>query len=91
LQPKNSTWSAWSKGAPITAKKESWRDWKVIQEKKKKKDVSSDSDTSKGGVVHAIGIATVVSTKSWASVVSSDDDDELLPSLGSTSLAKSKC
>ena len=34
------------------------------------------------------GFFAMVSAKSWASVVSSDDDDELLPSLGSTSLAK---
>lgn len=34
-----------SKGAPTAAKKESWRDWKMIQEKKKGAS-NSDSDTS---------------------------------------------
>ena len=87
MQPKKSAWSVESKGASTFAKKESWRDWKAIQEKKKKQDASSDSR----GIVHASGIAVVVSAKSWASVAISDDDDELLPSLGSTSLAKREC
>jgi len=43
------------------------------------------------GVVHATRIVAVVSAKSWASVVSSDDNDELLPSLGSISLARREC
>lgn len=43
------------------------------------------------GIVHKTGIAAIVSAKSWASVASSDDDDELLHSFGSTSLAKRKC
>lgn len=43
------------------------------------------------GIVHKTGIAAIVSAKSLASVASSDDDDELLHSFGSTSLAKRKC
>lgn len=42
-------------------------------------------------MVYSTGIDAVVSAKSWVSVASSDDDDELLPSLGSTSLAKREC
>ena len=79
------------KGTSTYSKKESWRDWKVIQDKKKRQDASSDNDTYERGIVHASGIAAVVSTKIWESVVSSDDDDELLPSFGSTSLAKREC
>jgi len=52
---------------------------------------NSDNDTSEKGVVHRTGIAAIVSARSWASVASSDDDDERLPSLGSTSLAKREC
>ena len=80
-----------SKGASTSAKKESWRDWKAIQEMKKKQDASSDNNTFERGVVHATRIVAVVNAKSWASVESSDDDDELLPSLGSTSSAKREC
>jgi len=80
-----------SKGASTSSKKESWREWKTFQEKKKKWDASSDSDTSERGIVHATWIATVVSTRSWVSVASSNDYDDLLPSLGSTSLAKREC
>ena len=80
-----------SKGASTSGKKESWRDWKVIHKKNKKKHASSDSKTSERGVVHATSIPTVVSVKSWVSVVSSDDDDELLRSLGITSLVKREC
>jgi len=36
-------------------------------------------------------IAIIMGTKSWACVVSSDDDDELFPSPGSTSLSKREC
>ena len=79
------------KGAPTTSNKESWREWKAFQENKKKQDASNDSDTFERGVVHTKGIVVVVSFKSWASIVSSDDDNELLPSLGSTSLTKRKC
>ena len=46
-----------------------------------------DSDTSERGIVHRTWI---VSAKSWVSVASSDDDD-LIPSLGSTSLDKREC
>ena len=64
----------------------------MLQDKKKKQVASSsDSGTSKKGVVHRTEIATIVSARSWASVVSSDDDDERLPNLGSTSLAKREC
>lgn len=91
MRPKKSAWSTRSKGAPTTDKKESWREWKTFQEKNKKQDASSDSDTSDGSVVHTIGIVVVVSAKSWASVASSDDGNELLPRLGSTALAKREC
>jgi len=80
-----------SKGSSTSGKKESWRDWKMIQEKKKKQDASSDNDTSERGVVHVIGITAVLRAKGWASVASSDDEYELLPSLGSTPLAKREC
>ena len=53
----------------------------MTREKKKKQDASSESDTSKRGVVHASRIVAMVSAKSWVSVASSDD--ELLPSLRS--------
>ena len=92
MQPKKSAWSVGSKGASTSTKKESWRDWKVIQEKKKKQGASSsDNDTSDMDVVHRTGIVVVVSTRSWASVASSDDDNELLPSLRSTSISKRAC
>lgn len=45
----------------------------MLQEKKKKQEASSDSDTSEGGIVHAFGIATIMSNKSLESVVSRDD------------------
>ena len=80
-----------SKGDSTSTQKESWRDWKEIQEKKKKQGASSsDSDTFERSIVHASWIVAVVSDKSWASVAS-NDDDELLPSLGSTSLTKREC
>ena len=80
-----------SKGT-TTTKKESYRDWKVIKEKKKKQDASnSDNDTLERGIVHRTGIDAIVSAKNWASGAISDDDDELLPSLGSISLAKREC
>ena len=91
MQPKKRAWSVGRKGAPATSNKESWREWKALQEKKKKQDASSDSDTSEKGVIHHSGIVAIVSAKSWASVVSNDDDDELPHSLGSTSLAKREC
>ena len=92
LQPKKSAWAVVSKGAPTIAKKESWKEWKTLRDKKKKQVVSSsDSDTSKKGVVHHTRIVAIVSATSWASVASNDDDDEILPSLGSTSLAKREC
>jgi len=53
----------------------------VIQEKKKNQYASNDNDTFERGIVHALGIPTMVSTKTWLSVASSDDDDELLLSL----------
>ena len=53
----------------------------TIQEKKKKQDAFSDSDTSERGIVNTIGIVEVVSAKSWVSIASSDDANELLPSL----------
>ena len=81
-----------SKGAPTTAKKEPWKECKRLRNKKKKYVASnSDKDTSEEGEVHCTGIAAIVSARSWASVASSDDDDEILPSLGSTSLAKREC
>lgn len=80
-----------SKDASTSSKKESWRDWKVIHEKKMKLDAYNDNDTSERGIFHASGIVVVVSTKNWASVASSDDDDELLLNLGSTYLAKREC
>jgi len=63
----------------------------MFQDKKKQGASSSDSDTSKKGVVHYIGIVAIVSAKSWATVASSDDEDEVLPSIRSTSLAKREC
>ena len=63
----------------------------MIQEKTENQGASNENDTSERGVVHDARIAAVVSTKSWASVASSDDDDELLPSLGSTSFAMREC
>jgi len=80
-----------SKGAHIVAKKESWREWKTFQEKKKKKADSSDNDISKRGIIHATWIGAVVGMRSRGSFDNSGDDDELLPSLGSTSLAKREC
>lgn len=63
----------------------------MIQEKKKKQGTSSDNDISERVIVHTTGIVEVVSTKTWASVASSDDDDELLPILGMTSLGNREC
>lgn len=80
------------KNAPIVAKKKSWREWKTFQgKKKKKKKASSDNDISKRGVIHATCIGEVVGMRNRASFDNSGDDDELLPSLGSESLAKWKC
>jgi len=91
LQLKKRTWLVGRKCTSTSSKKESWRDLKVIQEKTKKQDASSDSDTSERGIVHASVITALVNAKSWVSVVSSDYDDELLPNLASTSLARRKC
>lgn len=55
---------------------------------KKKQDDYCDIETFERGVVHTTGIATVVSAKSWVSVASSDDNDELIPICGTTSLTK---
>jgi len=64
----------------------------MLQDKKKKQGSSnSDSDTSEKGVVHCIRIIAIVSARSWEGFASSDDNDELLPSLRSTSLAKREC
>ena len=68
------------KGTPTTAKKESWKEWKTLQDKKKQDASNSDNDTSED-VVHCTGIAATVSAKSWASVVSSDEDDEIVPNI----------
>lgn len=69
LQSKKSAWSVGSKGAPTIAKKESWREWKMLQDKKKKQCASnSDNDTSEKGVVHHTGIVAIVNARSWASV-----------------------
>lgn len=72
------------KGVSTSSKKESWTVWKTFQGKKKKQDASSDNDTCERGIVHAIGIAAIVSARIWVSVVISDDDDDALPSLGGT-------
>lgn len=61
------------------------------KEKKKQGASSSDSDTFERGIVHRAQIFVIVSTKSWVSVVSSDDDDEFLPRLRSTSLTMREC
>ena len=91
LQPKKHVWPVVNKGAPTTAKKESRKEWKMLQDKKKKQVASSsDSDTSEKGIVHHIGIFAIVSTKSWESIKSSDEDD-IFPSVGSTSLIKREC
>ena len=64
MQPKKSTWLVGSKGAPTTAKKESWREWKMLQDKKKKQGASSsNSDTSEKGIVHRTRIVTIVSAR----------------------------
>jgi len=42
-----------SKGTSSTAKKESWKDLKEFQEKKKQQETSNDSDIFERGVVHA--------------------------------------
>lgn len=70
---------------------EPWKEWKALQEKKKKQEALSDSDTSKGGIVHASGIDVVVSNRSWESVASSDYEDEVLPWHGGISIAKREC
>ena len=78
-----------NKGAPATAKKESWKEWKMLHDKKKKQVASnSDNDTCEEDVVHHTWIVVIVSSRSWASVANSDEDDEILPSIRSTSLTK---
>jgi len=80
------------KGAPTTSKKESLREWKTLMDKNKKQGASSsNNETSEKGVVHHIGVSPIVSAKSWESIASSDDDDELLPNIGSTSLTRREC
>jgi len=36
MQPKTSAWSVVSKGDPTTTKKESWKEWKMLHDKKRK-------------------------------------------------------
>lgn len=90
MQPNKSSWLVGSKGDSTYNKKESWTNWKTIQEKNK--EASSDSETSERGIVHASRISTIVGARISGSVVNSNDDDnELPPSLGITSLAKREC
>lgn len=63
---------------------------KAYQEMKKK-EASRGRVTAKKSVVHSTRYVVVVNIGSWASVTSSDDDDELLPSVGSTFLTKREC
>lgn len=81
-----------NKCAPTTSKNELWKEWKILKDKKKKQVASnSDRDTFEEGLVHRTRIVAIVSTENWASVTSSDDDNEILPSLRSTSLTKKEC
>lgn len=81
-----------SKGDPTNTKKESWNEWNMLQDKKKKWVSScSDNDTIEKGIVHRIGIVVIVTTKSWESVATSHDDDKILPSIISASLTKREC
>jgi len=70
-----------------STKKDSWREWKEFSEMKKKHDASSNNDNSERGIVCASGIAAILGSRSWESVVSNDnDDDELFPILVSAFL-----
>ena len=91
MKPKKCAWSMGRKDTYTTSKKESWKNLKEFQEKKKKQKGSSDSKASKRGVVHVIGFAIVMGDTSWVSVASSEIDDEKLLSLGRTSLTKREC
>lgn len=49
MQPKKPAWSVMRKGTPTTTKKESWKEWTMLQDKKKKQVASSsDTDTLEG-------------------------------------------
>jgi len=61
-QPKKSPWSVGRNETSIVGKKESWNGLETCQEKKKR-EVSSERDTSKESLVHYFGYVTMMDVK----------------------------